>query len=140
LFTELWPQVYSHIGVRKLREWLRTPTTFPPSPSEPLWLLGVQYGCLDAAHDDPNIDTIDDPNDETNDDTNEDTNYNTSRTQTVDAAALRGFLEDFYSRVWVTYRTNFAPLKESGGLTSDVGWGCTLRSGQVSFPDRTKVD
>ncbi|KAF8533451.1 hypothetical protein BDD12DRAFT_946536 [Trichophaea hybrida] len=63
----------------------------------------------------------------------------------------REFLEDFESRVWMTYRNEFSPIPRSyqgtagmsimtavrsqlpvhsQGFTSDQGWGCMIRSGQ----------
>lgn len=61
------------------------------------------------------------------------------------------FLDDFESRIWMTYRCNFPPIPRSQdpgaasavtlavrlrniadreGFSSDTGWGCMIRSGQ----------
>ncbi|KAJ7552129.1 hypothetical protein O6H91_06G043000 [Diphasiastrum complanatum] len=40
------------------------------------------------------------------------------------------FLQDFESRIWITYRQGFESI-ENSKLTTDIGWGCMIRSGQM---------
>jgi cysteine protease ATG4 len=48
---------------------------------------------------------------------------------------LEAFLEDYRTLLWLTYRKDFEPLldkdNQSTGISSDGGWGCSIRASQM---------
>ncbi|XP_071953206.1 cysteine protease ATG4D-like isoform X2 [Antedon mediterranea] len=76
---------------------------------KPVWFLGF---CYHQRPEDP------DPN-------TEDQNQNNGK-----PGQMELFKRDFTSRIWLTYRREF-PVLAGSSFTTDCGWGCMLRSGQM---------
>ena len=56
--------------------------------------------------------------------------YERQETETLTLEEADRLTADLFSRPWVTYRTSF-PCFSGSDFSSDVGWGCALRSGQM---------
>lgn len=51
--------------------------------------------------------------------------------QSIDCG-ITSFYQDFSSKIWMTYRKNMPQVfKGTTALSSDCGWGCMIRSGQM---------
>ncbi|XP_019152125.1 PREDICTED: cysteine protease ATG4-like [Ipomoea nil] len=78
-------------------------TGIPSVSNTDIWLLGC---CYKVAQDD------------------------SPSTDPTQSQGFASFVEDFSSRILITYRKGFAPIGESK-YTNDSGWGCMLRSSQM---------
>ncbi|XP_072295266.1 cysteine protease ATG4C [Eucyclogobius newberryi] len=98
---------------------LKSKTSF--SRNSPVLLLGKCYH-FKAEDDDDEDDDSSSPTEEAC----------CEATYEADSAVgnVEAFRRDFASRVWLTYREEFPALPGSS-LTSDCGWGCMLRAGQM---------
>ncbi|XP_077189612.1 cysteine protease ATG4C isoform X3 [Paroedura picta] len=90
---------------------LKTKTYF--SRNSPVFLLGK---CYHFKTDEPNEMSPNGSNCDINDE--------------ITSRNVEEFRKDFISRIWLTYREEFPQIKGSA-LTTDCGWGCTLRTGQM---------
>ncbi|KAF8393712.1 hypothetical protein HHK36_019910 [Tetracentron sinense] len=90
-------------SMRRLQECILGPsTTGGFSSTSEIWLLGVCYKVSQEESSD----------------------------NAVISNGLDAFVEDFSSRIWMTYRKGFDVISDSK-FTSDVNWGCMLRSSQM---------
>ncbi|RZC47979.1 hypothetical protein C5167_040939 [Papaver somniferum] len=96
-------RIVSGSSMRALRERLIGPSnTGVSSSTSEIWFLGVCYKIS--------------PEDLSSDSTH--------------GNGLVEFVDDFSSRIWMTYRKGFSAIADSK-LTSDVHWGCMHRSSQM---------
>ncbi|XP_051898009.1 cysteine protease atg4da isoform X2 [Pristis pectinata] len=84
------------------------------SKTSPIFLLGRCYQFESEADSPPSPDSICEARDN----------------QNAASAVVELFRKDFGSRIWLTYRREF-PQLEGSIWTTDCGWGCMLRSGQM---------
>ncbi|KAH7682032.1 Peptidase C54 protein [Dioscorea alata] len=100
-WTSAVKKVVSSSSMRRLQERiLGTNRVDVSSSNSDIWLLGINYKVSPEESSDGD-------------------NY-----------GLDAFLQDFSSRIWITYRKGFDPIVDTK-FVSDVNWGCMIRSSQM---------
>ncbi|XP_025833745.1 cysteine protease ATG4C [Agrilus planipennis] len=119
--SRLEDDVEGKVKTRLLSMWnnmkygMKLKTNF--SKESPVWLLGKCYKKVEPH----------DSTEEGMDIAAYNSNSNISNNEEDD---FEGFKSDFTSRLWLTYRREF-PVLNGSTYSSDCGWGCMLRSGQM---------
>ncbi|EEP82126.1 conserved hypothetical protein [Uncinocarpus reesii 1704] len=127
------------------------------SPAEPIWCLGRRYSIPEPIERSDLRNQSFPPNQPPSP-SQEALEYSSKPPSQADSHDFRNlswpaaFLDDFESRIWITYRSNFpaipkskdpnaqqaltfsvrlrSQLLDTRGFTTDTGWGCMIRSGQ----------
>ncbi|KAH9028417.1 peptidase family C54-domain-containing protein [Lactarius hengduanensis] len=154
----------------KAMRYLLDSDSTPDKCTDPIWLLGVQHPGYEPPPAEPASPTTLSRSGSVN--SRRASSFRTTTSSTVTAAPIGSnalsssqtsssknpaahwppeFYADFTSRVWITYRSHFHPIRDSSltvlereqssikrwwpggekGWTSDAGWGCMLRTGQT---------
>eukprot|EP01089_Gocevia_fonbrunei_P000656 TRINITY_DN10650_c0_g1_i1.p1 TRINITY_DN10650_c0_g1~~TRINITY_DN10650_c0_g1_i1.p1 ORF type:complete len:472 (-),score=45.43 TRINITY_DN10650_c0_g1_i1:186-1601(-) len=111
--------------------------TVPILSETPLWCLGVCYPMTES------LDFQNLGNENVAYKSNRGKGYTTTfnncnEEYQIARTESKGFFSDFRSRIWFTYR-NGMPVFDQTNLTSDMSWGCMLRTGQMMVAQALSV-